>query len=92
MSKKTVCRCPTCGSTTAYCDESRSIVDLSFMTCPACGNGGLNDPWQVSEDWLVDIELAEGQEVPATLPGLKDGEYLMEQLAKIREEKDKDKS
>lgn len=82
---KTVCRCPECGSTEAYCDESRSIVDLSYMTCPACGNAGLNDSWQVAEDWLVEIDLPDGAPIPATLPGLADGEYFHQQLAKARE-------
>lgn len=88
MSKKTVCRCPACGSTEAYCDESRSAYDLSFMTCPSCGEEGFNDSWQVSEDWLVDIELADGEPVPAKLAGLKDGEYFAQQLAKVREERE----
>ena len=85
MTKTTVCRCPACGSTEAYCDESRSIVDLSYMTCPACGNAGHNDSWEVAEDWLVDIDLPDGAPVPATLPGLADGEYFHQQLAKARE-------
>ena len=85
MTKTTVCRCPECGSTQAFCDESRSIVDLSYMACPACGHGGFNDSWQVAEDWLVDIDLPEGQPVPSTLPGLKDGEYFHQQLAQARE-------
>ena len=88
MTKTTVCRCPECGSTEAYCDESKSIVDLSYMTCPACGNAGHNDSWQVAEDWLVDIDLPEGQPIPPTLPGLKDGEYFHQQLAKVREERE----
>lgn len=88
MTKTTVCRCPEYGSTDAYCDEARSIVDLSYMTCPACGNAGHNDSWQVAEDWLVDIDLPEGEPVPAKLPGLKPGEYLVEQLAAVREERE----
>jgi len=88
MTKTTVCRCPQCGSTEAYCDESRSIVDLSYMTCPSCSNGGLNDSWQVAEDWLVDVDLPDGEPVPPTLPGLKDGEYFHQQLAKVREERE----
>lgn len=88
MTKRTVCRCPACGSTEAYCDESRSIVDISCMTCPTCNNGGWCDSWEVAEDWLVEIDLPEGAPVPATLPGLKDGEYFVQRLAKVREERE----
>ena len=87
--KRTVCRCPECGSTEAYCDESRSIVDISCMHCPTCNNRDWCDSWQVSEDWLVDIDLPEGAPTPATLPGLKDGEYFVQQLAKVREERER---
>lgn len=86
--KRTVCRCPECGSTEAYCDESRSYVDISCMTCPTCKNVDWCDSWQVSEDWLVDVDLPEGAPVPATLPGLADGEYFHQQLAKVREERE----
>lgn len=85
--KTTVCRCPKCGSTEAYCDEARSVVDLSYMVCPACENAGLADSWEVAEDWLVDLVLETGEPIPSKLPPLKPGEYLYEQLAKVREER-----
>ena len=85
--KTTVCRCPTCGSTEAYCDEKRSRYDLSFMTCPKCGYDGYADSWEVADDWLVDILLEEGASVPDTLPPLQPGQFYREVMGKIIEER-----
>jgi predicted RNA-binding Zn-ribbon protein involved in translation (DUF1610 family) len=71
-----VLRCPRCGSTSAHCDESRSRVDLSYLECRACGEGGLTDSWERDEDWLVDLVLGEGDAVPEYLEPLAPGAGL----------------
>lgn len=66
--KKNVCRCPVCGSTKAHYDHARSKPNRTFMTCPACGHEGLYEAWEVTRDWFVEIDLAEGAAVPDKLP------------------------
>lgn len=65
--KKNVCRCPMCGSTKAHYDGKRS-QNGTFMTCPNCGHEGLYDPYEVSRDWYVELEVADGVAIPAVLP------------------------
>jgi hypothetical protein len=63
MSKKkiVVARCPRCGSTEVGTDESRSMIELSYMHCSACGHGELVDCYERDEDWITEIELPEEQ-------------------------------
>ena len=68
--KVSVCRCPTCGSTSAGADESRSRLEFTHMQCDGCGHGGLVDSWERDFDWFVQIELPEGAAVPARLAPL----------------------
>lgn len=71
-----VCRCPTCGSTNAGPDESRSAYDFTFMQCGACGEGGLVDSWQRDFDWYTDVTLPDGADLPAFVAPLGPGEGL----------------
>jgi hypothetical protein len=60
-----VARCPRCGSTDAGSDESRSVIEFTYMRCCACGHGELVDSYERDEDWLVEIALPEGTtEIP----------------------------
>lgn len=59
-----VCRCPVCGSTSARPDEERSRLEFTFMTCEACGHGGLVDSWERDLEWFVDLELPVGGKPP----------------------------
>ena len=68
MSEKNVCRCPSCGSTKAHYDPKQSKDGKTFMTCPSCGHGGLYEAFEVSRDWFVQIEVADGASVPEKLP------------------------
>jgi hypothetical protein len=56
----TIVRCPECGSTEAAADESRSAYEFTFMHCPNCGHGALQDEYQIKDDWNVDIVLPDG--------------------------------
>ncbi len=67
---KNVCRCPVCGSTKAHYDAARTKRPQTFMTCPSCGHEGLYEAWEVTRDWFVEIELADGASVPDKLPPL----------------------
>lgn len=83
-----VWRCPKCGSTKAGPDESRSAYDLTYMTCLACGEGGLCDSWERDADWSLEIEIAaDANEAPDQVAPLPTGEGLYESLARIRESK-----
>lgn len=59
-----VCRCPECGSLDAFCDESRSIVDISCMQCRACGHYDYCDSWQRDFDWFTEIEVERVDKLP----------------------------
>lgn len=80
-------RCPECGATDAGADESRSIADLTYMQCNACGNGDLVDHWQIGHDWNLEIEHVEGHELPEHVEPLPPGEDLVSSLARIRAER-----
>ena len=82
----TIIRCPTCGSTDALCDESRSAVDLSYMTCRSCGEGGLCDSWERNDDWYVTITLPVGvTTLPTHVAPLPAGQGFYELLAAANE-------
>lgn len=66
--KKSICRCPACGSTRARYDGQRSTTNETFMTCPACGHEGLFDRFDVSRHWFVEIALPAEAPIPAVLP------------------------
>lgn len=82
----TIIRCPVCGSTDAVCDESRSAVDLSFMCCRSCGEGGLCDSWERNDDWYVTITLPVGvTTLPTHVEPLPPGQGFYELLAAANE-------
>lgn len=60
LEKVFVYRCPKCGSTDAFCDESRSVVDISCMSCRECGNENFCDSWQRDREWVAEVELPVG--------------------------------
>ncbi|MEW5737603.1 MAG: hypothetical protein AB1938_01690 [Myxococcota bacterium] len=71
-----VFRCPRCGSTDAGPDESRSHVDFTWMQCHACGKGGLCDSWERDFDWMVELDLPDGADVPPSVALLAPGAGL----------------
>ena len=64
MRKVWVMRCPSCGATDVWCDESRSFIDINCLCCRACNNVEYQDSWERDFNWYLEIELAEGAPVP----------------------------
>ena len=70
----TVFRCPRCGATDAGPDESRSMVELTFMHCSGCGHGGLVDSWERDCDWQLEIDLSvDAADLPSHVAPLAPG-------------------
>jgi hypothetical protein len=53
------------------------------MHCPACGEGGLMDSWELGEDWYLEIELGPNEPIPKFVAPLV-GEGFLAEMAAVR--------
>ncbi len=76
-----VWRCPTCGSTDAGPNESRSALEFTYMQCNGCRSGGLVDSWQRDSDWSVEIDVPfHSAALPSHVAPLAPGEGFYETM------------
>ncbi|MBA2663559.1 MAG: hypothetical protein H0U74_14820 [Bradymonadaceae bacterium] len=77
MKRVTVVRCPKCGSTNSGEDEARSLCDMAYMQCDACGHGELVDHYTIGFDWNLEIEVADdATAIPDFVSPLNRGDFM----------------
>lgn len=78
-------RCPKCGSTRAGANATRSVVDLTFMECRGCGYSALQDTHERDHHWMIEIELAPDEPIPAYVTPLDPQKWLPVSMAENTE-------